>query len=229
MIRFLSVLWAGFLYGSTLVFFNLLNATEATILGGDPYNFSPAMCGLAYLSPTLFSVFFFFIAGTLSDFLKVHIAKKRNGSSIPEDRLWVLMVYMILGFLASIGWGVGAYYGAHWMALVISMGVLGGLNVFGCTSACTYCSDTYHELDTEAMVVVIVIRNIMSFAASYGLTDWVLNMGYKNAFISSGCILFFCNSTFLIMRIPGPYWRAKTRYSYWKLVEFDRDTFYGSD
>lgn len=222
MARFPSVLWAGFLYGSSLVWFNLLNATEASVLGGAPYNFSSAMCGLAYISPTIFSVVFFFCAGSLSDFIKVKIAKRRNGLSLPEDRLWVLVVYMVLGFLSSIGWGVGAYYGAHWMVLVISMGVLGGLGVFGCTCAVTYCSDSYHEMDTEAMAVVIVIRNLMSFGCSYGLTDWVTNMGYKNAFISSGAILFFCNGTFLIMRLTGPYWRNKTKGLYWRYVEQNR-------
>ncbi|ODQ61892.1 hypothetical protein WICANDRAFT_24927 [Wickerhamomyces anomalus NRRL Y-366-8] len=222
MARFPSVLWGGFLYGSSLVWFNLLNATEATVLGGAPYHFSSAMCGLAYISPTIFSVVFFFLSGYLSDFLKVKLAKRRNGLSLPEDRFWVLIVYMVLGFLASIGWGVGAHYGAHWMVLVVSMGVLGGLGVFGCISAVTYCSDAYHELDCEAMVVVILIRNLMSFACSYGLTDWVVNMGYKNAFISSGCILFFCNGSFLLMRYTGPFWRNKTKHIYWKYVEQNR-------
>ncbi|ONH70187.1 Protein HOL1 [Cyberlindnera fabianii] len=212
MAMFPSVLWAGFLYGSSLVWFNLLNATEATILGGAPYNFSPSMCGLAYISPTIFSVVFYFFAGYLSDWLKIRIAKSRpDGLSYPEDRLWVLLIYCFLGFLASIGWGVGAYYEVHWMCLVVSMGVLGGLGVFGAIGGVTYCSDCYHELDTEGMVVVIMIRNLMSFACSYGLTDWVLNMGYKNAFISSACILFFCNFTFLLMRLTGPYWRNKTK------------------
>jgi hypothetical protein len=199
-----------------------LNATEAVILGGPPYNFSSSMTGLAYLSPTIFSIIFQYISGSLTDYLKITLARKRGGLSYPEDRFWGLILYMILGFLACIGWGVGAYYGKHWFLLVFSMGVLGGLGVFGVTAGCNYAVDTYHELETEAMVVVIIIRNLMSFACSYGLTDWVVNMGYKHAFISAGCILFFCNGTFLIMRYTGLYWRNKTKARYWKLVEENR-------
>nr|QFR37161.1 MFS transporter [Cyberlindnera americana] len=223
MAAFPSVLWAGFLYGSSLVWFNLLNATEATILGGAPYNFSASKCGLAYISPTIFSLIFYFFAGYASDWIKIRIARTRPGGlSLPEDRLWVLSIYCVLGFLAAIGWGVGAYYEVHWAILVVSMGVLGGLGIFGVIGGVTYCSDCYHELDTEAMVVVIVIRNLMSFACSYGLTDWVTNMGYKNAFISCACILFFCNATFLVMRFTGPYWRNRTKHIYWKYVEHNR-------
>ncbi|ODV74623.1 MFS general substrate transporter [Cyberlindnera jadinii NRRL Y-1542] len=223
MLFFPSVLWAGFVYGSSLVWFNLLNATAGMILTAPPYNFSPSMVGLSYISPTIFSCVFFFLSGALSDWMKVFFAKRRpDGLSYPEDRLWILIIYMVLGFLASIGWGVGAYYEKHWMLLVISMGVLGGCGIFGVAAGVTYCSDSYHELDTEGMVVVIVIRNLMSFACSYGLTHWVTNMGLKNAFISSACILLFCNGTFLIMRYTGPYWRNKTKHLYWKFVEENR-------
>jgi MFS family permease len=223
MATFPPVLWAGFLYGSSLVWFNLLNATAAMILSAAPYNFSSSDIGLAYLSPAIFSVILFFLSGWLSDKLKVLIAKRRpNGFSIPEDRLWTLITYMVLGFLASIGWGVGAYYGKHWFLLVVSMGALGGCGIFGVISSVTYCSDCYHEMDTEGMVVVILIRNLMSFACSYGLNDWVTNLGLKSAFISSACILLFCNGTFIIMRYTGPYWRNKTKARYWKFVEEKR-------
>jgi hypothetical protein len=53
LVRFPIVLWSGFLYGSSLVIFNILNATTSLILGGAPYNFAPSMVGLAYLGPLI--------------------------------------------------------------------------------------------------------------------------------------------------------------------------------
>lgn len=44
------IFYAGFSYGSYLIWFNVLNATASIILGGEPYNFSPAMVGLSYVS-----------------------------------------------------------------------------------------------------------------------------------------------------------------------------------
>lgn len=45
------VFYSGFSYGSYLIYFNILNATSSLILGGPPYNFSPSIVGLSYLSP----------------------------------------------------------------------------------------------------------------------------------------------------------------------------------
>ncbi|EKG14623.1 hypothetical protein MPH_08203 [Macrophomina phaseolina MS6] len=46
------VLWAGFSYGASLVWFNVLNATASLILSGT-YHFSASMVGLSYVSPLI--------------------------------------------------------------------------------------------------------------------------------------------------------------------------------
>ncbi|CAR30789.1 ZYRO0E02288p [Zygosaccharomyces rouxii] len=219
MAQFPVILWAGFLYGSSLVWFNVLNATEAMVLAGKPYNFSSSMCGLAYVSPLVCTFIVFPIAGFCSDKLKVYFARKRNGFSIPEDRLWLLFVYAILGCAASLLWGIGAYYQIHWFPLVLALGILGGCGVFGPVSSAAYVVDTYRELDAEAMVVVILIRNLMSFACSYGITHWVENLGYKRCFIGVAFCCLATNSSFLVMIFTGPWWRKKQRHAYWSLVQ----------
>lgn len=190
MCRYPAVLWSGFLYGSTVVGFNLINATESAVLYYPPYNFSSAMCGLAYGGPLVGQLICFAINSFITDKLKITIARKRNSLSIPEDRFHVLIFAAVLGLGGTLMWSLGAYYKQPWPLLVIGLGVSGGLGIFTCTIATLYVSDTYKELDTEGMVVVIVIRNCMSFACSYGLTPWVTNMGIKNAFLCSGLILF---------------------------------------
>lgn len=220
MARFPVVLWAGFLYGSSLIWFNVLNATAALILGGTPYHFSSSTVGVAYLSPTIFSVILFFMSGVCSDYLKVRIAVWRGtGLSKPEDRLWILSLYCVLGCAACILWGVGAYYQIHWFGLVFGMGLLGGCGIFAIASSATYVVDTYKELDTEAMVVVILIRNCMSFGVSYGITDWVTDLGYKKSFISVAFLCFFANFTFLPMIRLGPWLRNRQKHMYWTMVE----------
>lgn len=52
-IKFLSwptIVYAGFAYGTYLIWFNILNATASIILGGAPYNFKPSIVGLSYLA-----------------------------------------------------------------------------------------------------------------------------------------------------------------------------------
>lgn len=222
MCKFPVVLWAGFLYGSLLFWYTVLNATEALILGAEPYNFSSAMCGLAYLSPCIFVVIIYFYAGWITDWLKIRIAKSRGGTSHAEDRLWALSVYTILGPSALILWGVGAYYGIHWFGVVFGLGLMAGLCVIGCVNAVTYVIDCYHEVSCEAMATVVVIRNTMSFAMSYGVTPWLDNQGTKNTFIAAAFICFFCIGTFGVMIKTGYYWRNKTKKAYWSLIEHRR-------
>lgn len=219
MALFPVVLWAGFLYGTSLVWFNVLNATEAMVLSAPPYNFSSTLCGLAYVSPLIGSFVFFPIAGTCSDKLKIFIARRRKGFSIPEDRLWLLSIYAVLGCAASLLWGIGAYYHIHWSPLVLAIGILGGCGVFGPVASSSYVVDTYRELDAEAMVVVILIRNFFSFACSFGITHWVQNLGYKRCFLGVAFCCFATNASFLVMIFTGPWWRKKQRHSYWSLVQ----------
>lgn len=222
MLRFPVVLWSGFLYGSSLFWYTVLNATEALVLGAPPYNFSSSMCGLAYLAPCIFVVIIYFYAGWTTDWLKVHIARKRNGLSQAEDRLWALSVYTILGPAALILWGVGAYHGIHWFGVVFGLGLMAGLCIIGCVNAVTYVIDCYHEVSCESMATVVVIRNTMSFAMSYGITPWIENTGLQNTFIASAGICFFCIGTFAVMIPTGLYWRKRTKDAYWRLIEHRR-------
>ncbi len=50
-LRFPVILYAGFSYGSNLIWFNVLNGTASLILSKKPYKFSSSSIGLAYLSP----------------------------------------------------------------------------------------------------------------------------------------------------------------------------------
>jgi hypothetical protein len=44
------IFYAGFAYGSSLIWFNVLNATASVILAKPPYNFRSSFVGLAYIS-----------------------------------------------------------------------------------------------------------------------------------------------------------------------------------
>ena len=50
-LSFPIIFYAGFSYGSSLIWFNVLNGTASFILSKAPYGFSSSIVGLAYLSP----------------------------------------------------------------------------------------------------------------------------------------------------------------------------------
>ncbi len=55
-IKFISwpnIFYAGFSYGTYLIYFNILNATASILLGGAPYNFKPSIVGLSYVAAVI--------------------------------------------------------------------------------------------------------------------------------------------------------------------------------
>jgi MFS family permease len=162
------IFYAGFSYGSYLIWFNVLNATASIILGGPPYNFSPSMVGLSYVSCTLGVIIGSLISGRLSDWLTIKLARRNNGVMEAEHRLWPFSLCVILVPGALILWGVGAAQGVHWFGLIFAMGLLALATTFGVTLSINYMIDSYHEISGDAMTTVILVRNTMSFAISYG-------------------------------------------------------------
>lgn len=218
MFQFPVVLWSGFAYGSSLVWFNVLNAT-ASLIFTTQYNFTATQVGITYLSPIIFTILFSFLAGWSSDFLKVKLAKRYNGRSEAEHRLWVFYIYAIACPAGLILWGVGAANKIHWMGPVIAMGLIGGSGSLGCSVPCNYAIDSYREMSGHSMVVVILIRNVLSFAIGYGITPWVTNTGLKNTFIAACFIALFCIMTVTVMLIWGKQLRNFRKEKYWSYVQ----------
>ena len=52
-LSFPVISYAGFSYGSNLIWFNVLNGTTSLVLSEEPYRFSSSIIGLAYLSPLI--------------------------------------------------------------------------------------------------------------------------------------------------------------------------------
>ncbi|KAJ9634711.1 hypothetical protein H2204_006160 [Knufia peltigerae] len=213
------IFYAGFSYGSYLIWFNVLNATASLILSAPPYNFRASMVGLSYVSTCIGVLFGSYVTGRLSDWLTLKLARRNKGIMEPEQRLWPFALCIVLVPATLILWGVGAAHHVHWSGLVIAMGGLAACNVFGITLSVNYLIDTYHDISGDAMTTVIIVRNTMSFAIGYGITPWVEHLGLQNCFISAAFVGMAASSVFLVMIVWGKRFREKSRVEYWTLVE----------
>ncbi|CAD6566702.1 MAG: hypothetical protein ASARMPREDX12_008802 [Alectoria sarmentosa] len=182
-LSFPVIFYAGFSYGSNLVWFNVLNGTASLILSGKPYGFSSSTVGLAYISPFIGMALASLYTGGVGDWLILKLARRNGGIMQSEYRLWLFSLSILLVPGGLILWGVGAAHNVQWFGLVFAMGVIGFTNTVGVQLSVSYCIDSYRELSGEAMVTVILVRNTMSFAIGYGITPWVTQMGLQNAFI----------------------------------------------
>lgn len=162
------IFYAGFSYGSYLIWFNVLNATASIILGGPPYNFKASMVGVSYVSCFIGVIIGALVSGRLSDWLTIKLARRNNGIMEAEHRLWPFAICLVVVPAFLILWGVGAAHGIHWFGLVFAMGCIAFTSAVGVTLSVNYLIDSYHDISGDAIVTVIIVRNTMSFAISYG-------------------------------------------------------------
>ncbi|KAI1146109.1 major facilitator superfamily domain-containing protein [Nemania diffusa] len=213
------VFYSGFSYGTYLIYFNILNATASLILSGPPYNFQPALVGLTYISCLIGVTGASAFTGVFSDRFIIRLARKNNGISEPEHRLWLFAISTIVIPSSFILWGVGAAHGVHWFGLVFAMGTTAFANTMGITLSVAYLIDTYRDISGDSLTTCIIIRNTMSFAIGYGITPWVENLGYQNCFISAAFVGLAICSVFLIMVRWGKGLREQKRVQYWREVK----------
>ena len=209
------IVWAGFSYGSTVVWFNVMNGTTSLILSAPPYNFSPAIIGLTYVSCLIGVCLGAAWSGRLGDLIMLRIARRNGGIVESEHRLWLFVVSAILIPFSLLLWGVGAAHSIHWFGLAFALGTAATSNCIGVQLSVSYVIDSYKELSGEAMVTATLIRNTMSFAINYGLTPWVENMGKQNAFILAAFAGLAECLTFLAMSKWGKGFRAKSKERYY--------------
>ena len=75
------IVYAGFSYGSNLIWFNVLNGTASSFLSAAPYNFRPSIVGLAYISPLLGVVIGSLWSGYIGDRIVLRMARRNKGIS----------------------------------------------------------------------------------------------------------------------------------------------------
>ncbi|KAK5170585.1 uncharacterized protein LTR77_005173 [Saxophila tyrrhenica] len=218
-LTFPVIFYAGFSYGSNLVWFNVLNGTASLVLGGEPYNFAASMVGLSYLSPLIGVAVGSFYTGYIGDRIALRLARRNHGIMEPEHRLWLFAPSLLLIPFGLILWGVGAAHAIHWFGCVFAAGVIALTNTIGLQLSVSYCIDSYKDLSGEAMVTVILVRNTMSFAIGYGITPWVTNMGLQNAFIVAAFAGMAQCSTFLLVVKYGKGLRRDSAGRYKKYVD----------
>lgn len=186
-LTFPVIFYAGFSYGSNLVWFNVLNATSSLILA-ETYGFSASIVGVCYVSPLIGVAIGAAYTGWVGDNFIIQKARKNSGIMESEHRLWLFVPSLVLIPFALILWGVGSAHQVHWFGPIFAMCVIATTNTIGLQLSVAYCIDSYRALSGEAIITVILVRNTMSFAIGYGITPWVEDMGLQNCFITAAFV-----------------------------------------
>lgn len=212
------IFFCGFYYGSSLVWFNVLNGTAALILSGQ-YGFSTSMVGVSYVAALLGAAVGAAYTGLLGNRFIIWKARRNGGILESEHRLWLMTPPIIILPAGLILWGVGAAHHVHWFGVIVGMFVVSGASSVSVQGMCTYCIESYRALSGEAIITVILVRNTLSFAVSYGLTAWIDNLGIQNAFIVAAFAAMVQCASVLVMIRYGKTLRQRSAGRYSRYVE----------
>lgn len=216
---FPNILWAGLLYGTNLSWYNIMNATMSTILGGPPYNLSPTMIGVVYLSPFVAGAITTLWSGWVADVTSLRLAQRNQGVREPEHRLWTLLLSGLVASAGLVLWGVGSSRGVHVAGLVLGLAFVTFGIVCGGAIALAYTVDCFKEIAGECMISVMIIRNTLGFAFSYAIDPWIQGMGRRDCFIAVSVISLVCTYSFVFMALFGKSLRQTSARRYWRYVE----------
>lgn len=213
------VMWAGFYYAFSLVWYSVYNGTASSVYSGAPYNFSSASVGLTYLGPLIGALIGGFYSGYIADKIMMRIARSNRGVREPEQRLWGLIFYCFITPFGIFLWGIGAYHGISWGGMVVAAAMMGIANVVGGSFALSYIIDCYRDISGEALVSAILCRNSFAFGWGYAITPWIDHNGMQNTFIIVAILAIVTGITFLLMTYYGKRLRAFSAKQYWKFAE----------
>lgn len=124
-------------------------------------------------------------SGWLGDKINIFLAKRRGGVHIPEDSLVTLIFPLIVGAIGIVIYGLSAQsplkYGVWGLIMGWSLYEFSFIVVLIVTTQ--FASEAYPHYPGPALVVVVGAKNVISFAASYGITPMVAKYSYVKAFM----------------------------------------------
>ncbi|KAH8691287.1 major facilitator superfamily domain-containing protein [Talaromyces proteolyticus] len=158
--------------------------TATTVLLAPPYNWPFSSLGLLVIAPFIASIFVAVIGGYLSDKTTNYLTKKSGGVREPEAHLWNFIFPLLAGVVGSVLYGVGGTLveTVHWMCLLSGICLLTFSFLTVNVQASVFCIESYPTLAGPVLVNVSSFRNIIGFAFTYGIPDWVAGIGYLKTY-----------------------------------------------
>ncbi len=173
-----AVVWGGLVYGSQMMWLSLMATTQSQVYSAPPFNFSALTVGLTNVSPLVGSIFGMLYGGYFVDYLTIKLSIRNNGVMEPEFRLWAMVIPTTFNAAGLLAYGIGATSKTNWFVSVgigqfllgFAMGASGGICL-------TYVVDSYPKLASEALVLMLLIRNLIGCGFTFAIQPWLTRNG----------------------------------------------------
>ncbi|KAF1347498.1 major facilitator superfamily domain-containing protein [Delphinella strobiligena] len=177
----------------------------------DKFHWTEKSVGLVNVGIFPASLAAMFYAGWIGDKMNVWLAKRRGGIHLPEDTLVQLVFSFFIGAIGIIIFAIAAMY----LKTHSSWGIIMGWTLYEFSFIVDliitthFGSEAFPKNPGPALVVVVGLKNVISFGASYGIVPMVNAYSYLDAFM----ILFGIYAGIFLLGIPvyflNPRWRAR--------------------
>ncbi|KAL2072383.1 hypothetical protein VTL71DRAFT_11726 [Oculimacula yallundae] len=225
LITYPAVMWGGIVYGVQVMWLSLLATTQSEIFSSPPYNFSVVNVGNINFAAFIGGTLGMFWGGMVSDKCLLYLARRNGGIAEPEMRLWTMLLPAFINTGGLLMYGLGAYYEMHW---ILSAGFGTACIAFGIGSggaiAITYAVDCYTLVASEALVLMLFVRNLFGMGFTFAIQPWLAADGLKATSIIMSMICLVSNLSFLGMVFFGKRMRKWTAGSpnqvyYWQVSD----------
>lgn len=204
--KFPTVAFGGVIIASSLSWFSVMTATVADVYG-NTYGMSNIGLSLMYLGPFVGSIFVFWVGGQCSDWICLKLARRNKGLREPEYRLFVGLTGIILNPLGMWLYGMCAARNVHWVASLFGLSIVGYCINLGAVVPYNYVLDAHKSIGGDAVVSVVLVRNLFGFAFAYCISPWIEAQGLFNTFLVVGIL----SAVFWAFCVPMIIWGKRLR------------------
>lgn len=216
MVTFPAVLWGGLIYGAQMMWLSLIATTQATIYGLN-FQFQPGAIGLTNFGSLIGAIIGMFAGGKLVDIVTIKLTERNHGVMEPEFRLYAMVLPFIANAAGLLAYGLAGVYHAHWaISVVLGQGLLGFAMSSSGTICLTYAIDSYTKMASEAMVLMLFIRNMIGMGFTFAIQPWLNRNGIKVTTWLMFMLAVVINGTFIVMIKWGKNFRRGTMERYKK-------------
>ncbi|KAK6203188.1 putative ion transporter [Scheffersomyces amazonensis] len=217
LITFPAVIWGGIIYGAQMMYLSVIGTSQAQIFSAAPYHFQANTIGLTNISVCVGNVIGMYYGGSFVDWSTVWLAKRNDGVLEPEFRLYSMLIPTVVNAAGLLAYGLGAHYGAHWaVPVIIGQGLLGVAMTSSGAICIAYAIDSYQMLASEALVVMLVLRNCIGMSFTFGFQPWLEASGLKLLTWLVFMLSIFINGSYILMIKYGKKLRKWTQKRYEK-------------
>ncbi|KAF2000682.1 MFS general substrate transporter [Amniculicola lignicola CBS 123094] len=182
MIVYPAVIYSFLCYSISLVIVVAVNILNSFVLQAPPYNWQPQINGLINIPGFLGNVFGAYAGGDLVDYFSYWRAKKNKGVFEPESRLYMLTIPFFITSAGCLVFGYGVERMLSWVSLFFGYGMISVALTATPTITMAYVSDVALPVNSDALLLVNGLKNIVAFGFLYGVVPWVEEVGYINCF-----------------------------------------------